>query len=60
MTTELTYFFFSNSQRNSESFNAWEDDPAVADQRHNLRKYPTTSEVVMIEIDKNCSTIGKQ
>lgn len=60
----LFTFSSSNSQNNSarrlESFIAWEDDPTVAERRRNLRKkYPAASEVVVIEIDKNCSTIGK-
>ena len=37
---------------------AWEDDPTDTDQRHHLNP-EATSEVVVIEIEKNCPTIGK-
>lgn len=51
----------SKSARKTESFIAWEDDTAVAGQQRDLRKkYPTASEVVVIKLDKTCSTIGKQ
>lgn len=54
---------FSNSHNSSarrlESFLAWEDDTAVAERRRSLRKkYPADYDVVVIELEKTCPTIG--
>lgn len=55
----------SNSQDSSpgrlESFISWEDDAVVVNQQSDLRKkYPAASQVVMIQLEKSCPTIGEQ